>query len=453
MEKNGLSNLNNDTLKKFYISTFGCQMNVHESEKIKGILEDLSYIPCENECNADIIVINTCCIRDTAEQRIRGYIGSLKKIKATNPRLQIVLCGCMTQQENKAQEIKRSFPFIDIILGTHNFIRLPELLKTKQLSKKTLIEITDYNSKDYFQNIEDTASVSRRKSPSASVNIMYGCNNFCTYCIVPYVRGRERSRSVDNILNEVNELTRQGFKEILLLGQNVNSYSYDNTVFPQLLSIIAERTDIKRIRFMTSHPKDLSPDLIKIIKRHSNICNQIHLPVQSGSNDILKKMNRGYSREDYLKLINDIRTLIPDITVTTDIIVGFPGETEKDFQDTLSLIKEVDFDSAYTFVYSPRTGTKASLMPDRIDKNTCRNRIMELIDLQNEITLNKNRQMINTLEQVLIEDISARDKNHICGKTEGGKTVNLPGSTDLIGKFCTVRITEAKRTTLMGELI
>lgn len=453
MERNCTVNLTDTPTKRYFISTFGCQMNDHESEKIRGILEDLSYIECKSEDNADIIVVNTCCIRDTAEQKIRGYIGSLKKLKTASPNLQIILCGCMTQQANIAQEIKRSFPFIDIILGTHNFTRLPELIKAKPLFKKTLIEITDYNSNDYFQNIEDSASVSRRSDSSASVNIMYGCNNFCTYCIVPYVRGRERSRSVRNILTEINKLVTQGYKEVLLLGQNVNSYSYNNISFPQLLKIIAEKTGIKRIRFMTSHPKDLSTDLIKTVKRHSNICNQIHLPVQSGSSEILRKMNRGYTREEYLKLVADIRQEIPEITLSTDIIIGFPGETEKDFRDTLSLVKEADFDSAYTFIYSPRSGTKAAKMPYKVEKSICRDRIIELIDLQNQITFRKNSRMVNSIEQVLVEGLSTRDKNHICGKTEGGKTINFPGNEDLNGSLVNVRITEAKRTTLMGELV
>lgn len=442
-----------DNTKKYFIATFGCQMNAHESEKIKGILEDLSYTECKNEAEADIIVVNTCCIRDTAEQKIRGYVGSLKKFKSKKISLKIVLCGCLTQQDNKAEELRRSFPFVDIFLGTHNYSKLPELINEKRFGNKSIIDITDYSNDYYLENIEDSFSVSRNKVPSASVNIMYGCNNFCSYCIVPYVRGRERSRCVDDIMCEVNQLAIEGYKEVLLLGQNVNSYRFNNVSFSELLRKIAGQTRINRIRFMTSHPKDLSKDLIEAIKSYPNICKQIHLPVQSGSTSILNKMNRGYTREDYLKLITDIRSKIPEITITTDLIVGFPGETDDDFKDTLSLVKEVGFDSAYTFVYSTRTGTKAALMPNKIDKNTCKERIMELIELQNAITLKKNKKLVGSMQQVLAEGISARDKNSICGKTDGGKTVNFKGDFEHIGKFLNIRITEAKRSTLIGEIV
>ena len=432
---------------KYKVITYGCQMNEHESEKIRGMVEELGYVPATSD-DYDLAIFNTCCIRENAEKKIFGNIGALKKRKAENKKMIIAVCGCMTQQKKVAERMYRSFPFVDIILGTHNISSFAQMLEYKYFEKKRIMELTDDTG------ITEGIPLKREEGPLASVNIMYGCNNFCSYCIVPYVRGRERSRNTRAILDEINNLTAEGYREVLLLGQNVNSYHGDDASdFPQLLKKICKETSIKRLRFMTSHPKDLSDDLIEVIKDNKALCKHIHLPVQSGSSEILKRMNRAYTREQYLEKIAMIRSTIPEMIITTDIIVGFPGETEADYKETLSLIRGVEFDSAYTFVYSKREGTKAALMENTVDEALQKSRIMELIDVQNEITERKNAARVGKIEAVLVEGASKRDNNHMCGRTDGGITVNFPGSSDLGGKFVDVKITQAKRTTLFGELM
>jgi tRNA-2-methylthio-N6-dimethylallyladenosine synthase len=433
---------------KYHIVTYGCQMNEHESEKIAGMLEKLGYRPAAGRAAADLVLFNTCSIRENADRRVFGNIGALKQRKQENKNLIIGVCGCMTQQEATAAKLSQTFPFVDIIIGTHNIHALPTLINKCVFDKKRILEVSDSDLE-----IAEDLPVLRRNWLLASVNIMYGCNNFCSYCIVPYVRGRERSRAKDKIVAEVAALPNAGFKEVTLLGQNVNSYNGGGSdTFPVLLTEICEKTDIARIRFMTSHPKDLSDELIDVIAEYGQICKHIHLPVQSGSDRVLEKMNRKYTRSHYLGLVEKIRKAVPNITITTDIIVGFPGETNEDFGETMSLVKDVRFDAAYTFVYSKRSGTKAAEMPGQVPEEIKTERIMRLIELQNEITYECNKQYAGKTVNVLAESISTRDSRHICGRTTGGKMVNFEGAKDMIGGFYNVDITEIKRTTLFGEL-
>ncbi len=432
---------------KYYVVTYGCQMNEHESEKLRGTLEEVGYLPAQDKESADFIIFNTCCIRDNAEQKTFGNVGALKKQKEQNPQLMIAVCGCMTQQEEVAKKMSVTFPFVDIIFGTHNLHSFSDMIIKRLSQKKRVLDVYKTEG-EIFENVP----VKRKSGPLCSVNIMYGCNNFCSYCIVPYVRGRERSRKVFNIIQEINDLCAQGFSEVMLLGQNVNSYN-DGINFPQLLKQICENTKISRIRFMTSHPKDLSEELITVIRDYPQVCKHIHLPVQSGSTKILADMNRGYTREHYLNLVNKIRKEIPEIVLTTDIIVGFPGESDSDFADTVSLVEEVGFDSAFTFVYSVRTGTAAAKMQNFVPKEIQTERIMKLIDIQNDITEEKNKAFSGKTVRVLAEDVSTRNEEDICGRADCGKMVNFKGTKADIGKFFDIHITEAKRTTLFGEIV
>ncbi len=423
-------------------------MNDHESEKIGGLLESIGYRPSGTLDDADMIVFNTCCVRENAEQKTFGNVGALKKLKEENHDKIIAVCGCMTQQDESAKRLFDMFPFVNIVMGTHNLHLLPQMVGQCLLEGKRVFAVAQDN-----QEIQEGIPIIRETPPLASVNIMYGCNNFCSYCIVPYVRGRERSREAANILDEINGLAGNGYREVMLLGQNVNSYhGVDGTDFPSLLSRICSDTDISRIRFMTSHPKDLSDRLIKVIAANRKVCKHVHLPVQAGSDTVLQNMNRGYTREQYLNLVGAIRDAVPDIVLTTDIIVGFPGESEADFMETMSLLEAVRFDSAFTFVYSRRRGTKAASMPGEIDDAVKRDRIVRLIDLQNGIVEETIKKYEGTVQQVLVEGMSTRDRNHVCGRTDGGKMVNFSGVQSLIGDFCNVKIIQAKRTTLFGEL-
>jgi tRNA-2-methylthio-N6-dimethylallyladenosine synthase len=433
---------------KYYIKTYGCQMNDHESEKISGLLESIGYKPSNTPEGADIIIFNTCCIRENAEQKTFGNIGALKKLKEDNHDTIIAVCGCMTQQEESAKKLFEMFPFVNIVIGTHNLYLLPQMVEQCLLEGKRVFAVAQDSGE-----VHERIPVIRGARPLASVNIMYGCNNFCSYCIVPYVRGRERSRDTANILDEINGLAGNGYKEVMLLGQNVNSYhGTDGTDFPALLRRICRDTDISRIRFMTSHPKDLSGRLIRVIADNKKVCKHVHLPVQAGSDAVLRRMNRGYTRERYLELVSAIRDAAPAVTLTTDIIAGFPGESEADFMDTMSLLETVRFDSAFTFVYSRRRGTKAASMPGEVDETVKRDRIIRLIDLQNRIGEEEIKKYEGTVQQVLVEGISTRDRGHVCGRTDGGKMVNFLGDRSLIGDFRNVKIVQAKRTTLFGEL-
>ncbi len=434
---------------KYFIHTYGCQMNVHDSEKIAGILKGMGYVATSVQDEADIVVFNTCCIRETAEQKIYGHIGALKKVKMRNPDMIVVVCGCMSQQDGVAQKIRESYPFVDIILGTSNLNSLKDAVQDAKRRKRCV-------KVDFEQYAEEDFNQSRTSYPNAWVNINYGCNNFCTYCIVPYVRGRERSRPLLDIMTEVKTLLSEGYKEITLLGQNVNSYGHDlpdGEDFPTLLKNIGELPGKFRLRFMTSHPKDLSQEVIEVVAKYPNICNNIHLPVQSGSTEILKRMNRRYTRDDYLNLIQKIRQKLPNAGITTDIMVGFPGETEQDFLDTLDLVKQAKYSSAFCFIYSRRKGTPAYSMPDQIPYEVKRDRITRLLACQNEVTKEISAAMINNKYEVLVEGANNHYANTMCGRTESGRLVNFKCDESYVGQFVTVQIEKAKSATLWGRIV
>lgn len=423
-------------------------MNVHESEKIAGLLNGVGYTEAESEADADIIVFNTCCIRDTAEKKILGNIGDVKRLKKAKPSLIVAVVGCMTQQAGAPEELKKKFGFINIVLGTGNLEELPLLVQeVEQKQRKFAFEIRSNENPD----IKEDIPVHRTSGTNAWVNIMYGCNNFCSYCIVPYVRGRERSREPQAILSEVNALLDEGYKEITLLGQNVDSYSYENYDFSYILEQIAKINGKFRLRFMSSHPKDFNSKVIDIIKDSPNICNSIHLPVQSGSNRVLQLMHRRYTREKYLSIIDEIRCKIPDVGITSDIMVGFPTETEEDFLDTMSLVEKVRYTNAFTFVYSPRKGTVAAGM-EQLPVAVKTERIKALVALQNKISAEKSLDYIGKTYEILVEDVSPKYKNAVCGRTECGRLVTFTGDKNLVGSFVNVRIESAKSSALWGEI-
>lgn len=433
----------------YHITTYGCQMNVHESEKIAGILSDLGYKATEKIEDADIAVFNTCCIRENAENHAFGNIGMLKKLKTAKKNMIIAVGGCFTQQMGKAENLHEKFPYVDIIFGTHNLGKLKDYILKKQTVKKAVIEILEDDGKVY-----EEIKPLRTSYPNAWINITYGCNNFCTYCIVPYVRGRERSRSSADIINEAKELIALGYKEITLLGQNVNSYSNgtDDLSFPQLLEAISGIEGKFRLRFMTSHPKDFSEELVKVISRNPKICKSVHLPVQSGSDAILKAMNRRYSSADYLNKVSMLKRYIPECTITTDLIVGFPGETDEDFIATLNLVKEVGFSSAFSFVYSKRDGTVAARMENQVDPEVSKRRIMELIATVNALTRSQSEKYVGTTVEILCEDYDNK-KNMYLGRDEFGRMAYFRSEKDVIGEFVNVKINSASGISLTGEII
>lgn len=436
--------------KRYLIKTYGCQMNVHESEKIAGQLQTLGYKETQTAEDADVIVFNTCCVRENAEQHAFGNIGMYKKLKKEKKDLVIAVCGCMTQQGEFAKKLSATFPFVDVIIGTYNIDEFGKILQKTVDTKKRVVEILDKNG-----DICEEITPYRSSYPNAWVNIAYGCNNFCTYCIVPYVRGRERSRLPENVVDEVKNLVNEGYKEITLLGQNVNSYGHDlkNDVgFASLLDEIGKIDGKFRLRFMSNHPKDLTEDVIEAIKRNPHACHAIHLPVQSGSNRILSLMNRRYSVEKYLSQIESIRKIIPDCAITTDIIVGFPTETENDFLDTVNLVEKVKFDGAFTFVYSKREGTKAAAMEGQIDPEIQKDRIMRLIDIQNELNRKESLTYVGKTVEILVEDFDEK-KNSYMGRDERGKMAYFSCDENVIGKFVNVKITSAGGMSLMGEII
>lgn len=429
-------------------------MNVHESEKIAGMLEASGYFPASAREDANVIVFNTCCIRDTAEQKISGNIGELKALKREDRSRIIVIAGCMTQQKGAAEALAAKFPFIDIVLGTANLYELParlEELKERRARHRGKVVAVSY---DDNPPVDESVPVTRTSYPNAWVNITYGCNNFCTYCIVPYVRGRERSREPDAIIDEIRFLLAEGYKEITLLGQNVDSYGNDRSDgvgFAELLRRIAALPGKFRLRFMTSHPKDLSEEVISIIAETPNFCKNIHLPVQAGSDRILKAMNRKYDRSTYLELVGKIRKYMPECGLTTDIMVGFPGETEEDFLDTVDLVRRVRYHNAFTFVYSPRKGTAAASMPDQIPYAVKRDRITRLIAVQNAITEELSGEFTGNIYEVLVED--APKPGMLCGRTDSGRLVNFAGDGSLVGEFVNVKITRNKASALYGEIV
>ena len=436
----------------YFIHTYGCQMNLHESEKVAGVLNSLGYAATADEEKADIIVFNTCCIRDTAEKRALGNIGVTKRLKKQNKNLIIVVLGCMTQQDGVAETIRQKYSYVDIILGTRNIDSLKDALKEKlEDGKKTLFN--SFND-DYLVK-DEKLPIFRDSFPNAWVNIIYGCNNFCTYCIVPYVRGREISRKQCDVIDEVKKCVDDGFKEITLLGQNVNSYGNDlsdGTSFASLLEQIDKIEGKFRVRFMTSHPKDLTQDVVDIIAGSDKICNNIHLPVQAGSDKVLKDMNRKYTREKYISLVEMIKNKIPNAGITTDIMVGFPTETDEDFLQTVDLVKQCRFSNAFTFVYSPRKGTLAAKMP-QLDYSIKQARIMELIKLQNSITKELSNGYKGKTYEILVEDYQPKLDGYICGRTDCGRLVSFKGDKSLIGEFVNVEIQSAKSASLFGKIV
>ena len=435
--------------RTYFVETYGCQMNVRDSQTLAGMLERMGYTPAVAREDADAVIFNTCCVREGAEERLLGNLGVLKPLKQQRPDMLIMVCGCMMQEPGMAESIRRRFRFVDVVFGTHNPHCLPELMY------QALTEhMPAYQLWEKEQGIVEDMPVLREHSASAWINIMYGCNNFCSYCIVPYVRGRERSRQSADILREARALAGQGVKEITLLGQNVNSYGKENDEisFPLLLKELDQIDGIERIRFMTSHPKDLSDELIEVMAQGRHICKYIHLPVQSGSNRILSLMNRRYIREDYFLLIQKLRQAMPEIAISTDIIVGFHTETEQDFEDTLDLYRRVGFHSAFTFIYSKRKGTPAAEMPGQVYERDAKARIARLIKLAEECTLTANKKYEGRSYPVLVEGISKRNGMMVSGRTDCGRMVNFAGTEQLIGQIVNVKITQIKLNTLLGEM-
>lgn len=456
----------------YHISTFGCQMNFKDSEKLAGVLEAIGYVEEETE-NADFVIYNTCTVRENANSRVYGRLGYVGKLKKNRPEMIIAICGCMMQEPEEVELIQKSYRFVDIIFGTHNIYKLAELIyeyysenpladnnlpdkapetKNKKQKHHMIIDIL----KDTDKIVEELPS--KLKTPfKAGVNIMFGCNNFCSYCIVPYVRGRERSRKPEDIIKEIRDFVSQGVVEIMLLGQNVNSYgkNLENPItFAELLKRVDEIEGLKRVRFMTSHPKDLSDELIEVLKTSKKVCHHLHLPVQSGSSRLLKIMNRHYTKEDYLRLIDKLRAAVPDIAITTDIIVGFPGETEDDFNETLEVCRKVGYSSAFTFIYSKRTGTPAAKMPDQIDEATVKRRFDRLLETVSETSAEYASSLTGKTLPVLVEERDRENsdgKNYLTGRLENNLLVHFEGCDKLIGQIVNVRLTDCKGFYFMGE--
>jgi tRNA-2-methylthio-N6-dimethylallyladenosine synthase len=440
-----------DALRKYQIITFGCQMNENDSERLAGMLSEMGYTRTEKNEECDFLIYNTCCVRENAELKVYGHLGSLKKLKQERPDMVIAVCGCMMQQEEVVTHIRKKYRHVDLIFGTHNLYKFPELIYNTLNSGVTVVDISESNGL-----IAEGMPIERKEGVKAWVTIMYGCDNFCSYCIVPYVRGRERSREPEDILIEAKLLGHQGFREITLLGQNVNSYGKDlenKKSFAGLLRELDEVDGLYRIRFMTSHPKDLSDDLIYAMKESNKVCEHLHLPIQSGSNRILAQMNRRYTTEYYRKLVDKLRSYIPDISITTDIIVGFPGETEEDFEETLELLEAVKFDFAFTFLYSKRTGTPAAENPDQVDEATKKERFQRLVNLQNRISREINGKFLGTVAEVLVEGLSRDSISTYTGRTRANKIVNFKGTGDLVGKLVKVKVERVQTWSLEGSLV
>ena len=435
-------------IRKFHITTFGCQMNEHDSEIIAGLLTEDGYMETDNRDEADVVIINTCSIRENADKRFFGTLGQLKKRKEREEDFMVCVCGCMMQQQHIIDTIKAKYPWVDVTFGTHNIDAFPRLLRNAYSEKTKQREILDGGG----DIVEGLPSI-RKFRCKALVNIMYGCNNFCTYCIVPYTRGRERSRKPEAIVSEVKNLVADGVKEVMLLGQNVNSYNGGDTDFAGLIYMLNDIEGLERIRFMTSHPKDLSDRLIKAYVDCDKLCKNIHLPVQSGSSAVLKRMNRHYDREKYLSLVEKLKEAVPEITMSTDIIVGFPGETEEDFDDTLSLVRQVEYDSAFTFLYSIRKGTPAERYEDQIPEEVKHERFNRLVELINEISARKNKAYEGRIEKVLAEGPGKTGENIYAGRTDGFKLVNFYSEEDVTGKMLDIEITRGKTFSLEGRIV
>ncbi len=432
------------------ITTFGCQMNARDSEKLSGILREAGYVETESE-EADFVIYNTCTVRENANQRVYGRLGVLHGYKRKNPHMKIALCGCMMQEPTVVEKLKKSYRFVDLIFGTHNIFKFAELLVRTLTSDRMIIDIW----KDTDQIVEDLPT-ERKYSFKSGVNIMFGCNNFCSYCIVPYVRGRERSREPQDIIREIEALVNDGVREVMLLGQNVNSYGKtleQPLSFAQLLREVEQIDGLERIRFMTSHPKDLSDELIEVMAQSKKICRHLHLPLQSGSSRILKAMNRRYTKEQYVELAQKIRTTMPDIALSTDIIVGFPGETEEDFLETLDVVKTVRYDSAFTFIYSKRTGTPAAVMENQVPDEVVKDRFDRLLACVQDISREMTERFTGSVQDALVEEPNEQLDGYVTGRLGNNHVVHFPGGTELIGQIVRVRLDECKGFYYMGSLI
>ncbi len=444
-----LSGNNSFAGKKYFLRTYGCQMNEHDSEEIEGILEYLGMTPTEEMESADVIILNTCAIRENAHDKVFGYLGRVKHLKKERPDVILAIGGCMSQEEKIVSEIKERHPYVNIVFGTHNIHELGEYLLDCASSKQD-IEVFSKQG-DVIENIR----YKRASRINAWVNIIYGCDKFCTYCIVPYTRGKERSRKLEEIVKEVEKLKEDGYQEVTLLGQNVNAYGHDlkeNVLFSDLLEAVA-KTGIPRIRFVTSHPWNFTDKMIEVISKYDNIMPYIHLPIQSGSSRILKLMGRRYTKEEYLELFHKMKEQIPNVAITTDIIVGFPGETEEDFKDTLDIVEECQFDGAYTFIFSPREGTPASLMKDETPLKEKEERLYRLNERVNYYSKQNNEKLLGKVVSVLVLGISEKDSTKVYGYTDTMKLVNIKAPTDTIGEIIDVKITDAKSFSLDGELV
>lgn len=433
---------------KYHLMVYGCQMNEADSEVLAGMLEREGYVRASSLEEADLVLMITCAVREHAEQRIYGKLGELARLKRRKPHLILGIAGCMPQQERVAHKLRQRFPEIDLIFGTHNLHEFPELLERARESQKTVLDIWPEPG-EVVENLPHR----RTSSFKAWVNVTFGCNNFCSYCIVPYVRGRERSRRPEDIMQEVKDLVQQGYKEITLLGQNVNSYGRDldlNYDFADLVTDIDRNTGIFRLRFMTSHPRDMSDKLIEAIAAGRSICEHIHLPLQAGSNEVLRRMNRGYTREQYLALVERIKTAIPDCSITTDLIVGFPGETEEDFQQTLAVVRQVEYDSAFTFAYSPREGTPAARLAGQVPEEIKKDRLYRLIEVVNEVALKRNKALEGSVKEILVEGPSKKEPQVLSGRTRTNKLVHFRGNCRP-GDLIQVRITEGRTFLLWGQ--
>ncbi len=433
----------------FHVTTFGCQMNARDSEKLVGILESIGYDQSDEE-DSDFVIYNTCTVRDNANQKVYGRLGYLNGFKKKNPEMKIALCGCMMQEESVIEKIKKSYSFVDLIFGTHNIFKFAELVCRMLTSKKMVIDVWQSTDK-----IVEELPTERKYAFKSGVNIMFGCNNFCSYCIVPYVRGRERSRQPKDIIKEIETLVCDGVVEVMLLGQNVNSYgkNLDEPVtFSELLEEVCKIEGLQRIRFMTSHPKDLSDDLIRVMKENKKICRHMHLPLQSGSSRLLQDMNRHYDKEKYLSLVAKLREAMPDIAITTDIIVGYPGETEEDFLETMDVAEKVEFNSAFTFIYSPRTGTPAA-EKEQIPEEITKDRFQRLLRVVQEKGQKKTAEMTGNVEEVLVEQVNEHDDTLVTGRCDNNTLVHFKGDASLIGQIVSVKLTECKGFYFMGELV
>ena len=434
----------------YCVTTFGCQMNARDSEKLTGILEEIGYVAAENE-KADFVIYNTCTVRENANLRVYGRLGVLHGYKKKNPAMTIALCGCMMQEPEVVEKLKKSYRYVDIIFGTHNIFKFAELIVRNFEEKGMVIDIW----KDTQESVEDLP-IDRKYSFKSGVNIMFGCNNFCSYCIVPYVRGRERSRQPEDIIAEIKKLVADGVVEVMLLGQNVNSYgkNLENPMsFAQLLEEIEKIEGLERIRFMTSHPKDLSDELIAVMAKSKKICKQLHLPLQSGSSKILKVMNRRYDKEQYLALVDKIKGAIPDIGLTTDIIVGFPGETEEDFLETMDVVKKVRYDSAFTFIYSKRTGTPAAAMENQVPEDVVKERFDRLLKEVQNISQEMTARFEGMVEEVLVEDVNDHNPELMTGRMSNNHLVHFPGDASMIGKIIKVHLDECKGFYYLGSVV